>query len=136
MSDDDARYFEAFMLGAGPFLGSHFGDGPPAGERGAFWWRKHFRAYAARIEALTAERDAAVAAMNAFRRMWQQAEGDLTEGERRATAAIVAFLQREADASVANYADHQCGRMFEAALLDAKCTIERGEHLPAKPLDT
>jgi hypothetical protein len=46
-----------------------------------------------RIEALIAERDAAVAKASAFEKMWKQAEGDIAEGERRATAAIVAWLR-------------------------------------------
>ncbi len=34
----------SFLLGEGPLEGLYFGDGPPKGERGNFWWRKHLRA--------------------------------------------------------------------------------------------
>ena len=35
-----------FLNGEGPLKGAWFGDSPPTGETGAFWWRKYLRALA------------------------------------------------------------------------------------------
>jgi len=142
MSDDDARYFEAFMLGTGPFFGAHFGDDPPVGARGAFWWRRHFQAYATRLAKAEAERDAVAAKLaerddalktgtaimfsERSRQAVEAAKRELiAEGERRATAAIVAWL-RKTNGIASN------GVVRTAAAI--ACAIERGDHLTkAKP---
>jgi len=53
----------AFLCGEGPLCGQHFGEGPPAGERGNFWWRKYLRAAlttpSAKLAEVERERDEA-----------------------------------------------------------------------------
>ena len=97
------------------------------------------------IEALTAERDAAVAKLDAMVKSIPPLVRDAqVEGERRATAAIVAYLraiQANGMAKVVRCSDvsgggpeYDLGRATGYGY--AADAIERGEHLPAKPLDT
>jgi hypothetical protein len=98
---------------------------------------------AVRIEALIAERDAAVAqtdraiangwqgienASNAMVQVAKRYHEGIAEGERRATAAIVAWLRDAADKAATHLAPDRSAVTLLVTLADG---FERGDHLKA-----
>ncbi|AVS68169.1 hypothetical protein C8245_23120 [Paracidovorax avenae] len=51
----DLQTVVKYLCGEGPLCGVWFGDGPPAGEKGSFWWRHYLRAALAAPAAQEAE---------------------------------------------------------------------------------